>query len=204
MLTYSGQERAVLRRINVSEVVREAGALVIGFLPKPVTLEFDLAAEPLFVNADVRQMKELVTNLMTNGAEAALEGKSPNVTVTTRLEYFDEDYIRLNVPDRETSPGVYVIIEVSDSGSGMDIETQAKIFDPFFSTRFTGRGLGLAAALGIAKGHGGSILVKSQAGGGTTFRVFLPCCPVYRNEPDHAVPIVPHLPTGAQNLAAVY
>jgi len=200
MLIYSGNERAVLRRINVSEIVREAGSLVISSVLKPVTLEFDLAAEPLFVNADVRQMKELLTNLMTNAAEAVLEGKSGHVTVATRLEYFDEDYIGLNVPDKETSPGTYVIIEVSDSGSGMDVETQARIFDPFFSTRFTGRGLGLAAAMGIAKGHGGSILVKSQAGGGTTFSVFLPC-PACRNESDRGAPVMPQVPDDVPNLA---
>jgi two-component system CheB/CheR fusion protein len=202
MLVYAGQERAVLRRINVSEIVREAGSLVAGSVPKPVTLEFDLAAEPLFVNADVRQMKELIANLMTNAAEAVLEGKSGHVTIATRLEYFDEDYIGRNVPDRETSPGTYVIIEVSDSGSGMDVETQARIFDPFFSTRFTGRGLGLAAALGIAKGHGGSILVNSHTGGGTTFRVFLPC-PAPRNEPDRAAPVMPQVPSNCTESAAV-
>jgi signal transduction histidine kinase len=201
MLTYSGQERAVLRRVDVSEIVREAGSMVIGSLPKPVTLEFNPGADPLYVNADVRQMKELVTNLMTNAAEAVWEGKSGRVTVATRLEHFDEDYVALNVPDRQTSPGTYVIIEVSDSGSGMDVETQARIFDPFFSTRFTGRGLGLATALGIAKGHGGSIMVKSHAGGGTTFTVFLPCA-VCRNEPEHAVPVMPQVATDIPNLAA--
>lgn len=184
MLTYSGNERAFLRRLDLSEIVREAGSLALSSLPKPVKLEFDLAPEPLFVNADARQIKQLVTNLLTNGAEAVLEGKSGYIVVTTRLEHFDEEYISLNAPDTETSPGTYAVIEVSDSGSGMNIETQAKIFDPFFSTRFTGRGLGLAAALGIAKGHGGSIVVKSRAGGGTTFRVFLPC-PAPRNEPDN-------------------
>ena len=171
MLTYSGLERAVLRRIDVSEIVREAGSLAMSSLPKAVTLEFDLAAEPLFVNADVRQIKELIRNLVTNRAEAVLECKSRRVTIATRLEYFDEDYIRLNVPDRETSPGKYVIIEVSDSGTGMDIETQAKIFDPFFSTRFTGNGglgLGLAAAMAIAKGHGG--LTRRR-----TSRILPPC-----------------------------
>ena len=184
MLTYSGNERALLRRLNLSETVRQASSLAMSSLPKPVTLEFDLAPEPLFVNADVRQIKQLVTNLVTNGAEAVSEGKSGHIVVATRMEHFDEEYISRNAPDIETSPGTYAVIEVSDSGSGMNSETQAKIFDPFFSTRFTGRGLGLAAALGIAKGHGGSIVVKSRAGGGTTFRVFLPC-PASRNEPDN-------------------
>ena len=72
------------------------------------------------------------------------------------------------------TPGPYVMLTVGDTGHGMTPEVQARIFDPFFSTKFTSRELGLAAALGIVKGHGGSILVKNRAGGGTTFQVFLP------------------------------
>ena len=174
MLAYSGTGRIVLPHIDLAELVREAGSLVKSSMPKLVQLEFDLAADPLFVDADPGQMKLLITSLIVNGAEAVREGETGHVRVTTRPAYAGEEYIRLNVPEKEVSRGTFVVLEVTDSGCGMDPATQARIFDPFFSTKFTGRGLGLAAALGIVKGHGGVILVDSAANGGTTFRIFLP------------------------------
>ena len=80
----------------------------------------------------------------------------------------------------EISPGDYVCLEVADQGVGMDEPTMARIFDPFFSTKFTGRGLGLSAALGIVRGHKGSLTVESEPGQGTTFRIYLPAL---RSEP---------------------
>lgn len=152
-----------------------------------VTLEFDPASEPLFIDADAGQIKRLITNLVTNGAEAIPEGETGHIRVTTRQEHVDEEYIRLNMPDGEMLPGAFAVLGIADSGSGMDPETLARIFDPFFTTKFTGRGLGLAAALGIVKGHRGLILAKSRPGGGTIFKVFLPSS-ASRNEPEQLPP----------------
>jgi CheY-like chemotaxis protein len=87
----------------------------------------------------------------------------------------DRDYFADAIGDPEQhAPGLYVFLEVVDSGLGMDAETLARIFDPFFSTKFAGRGLGLAAVLGIVRGHKGALKVSSQPGQGTTFRILLP------------------------------
>jgi PAS domain S-box-containing protein len=172
MLTYSGETRFVLRHLDLSEIVRETSSVVGRSLPNLIELEVDLSADSLFIYADADQMKQLITNLVINGAEAFGEGETGYVRVTTRQTVPEEERI-LNVAGGETS-GTWVVLEVEDSGSGMDAATQARIFDPFFSTKFTGRGLGLAAALGIVKGHGGSIAVESRSGGGTTVRISLP------------------------------
>jgi CheY-like chemotaxis protein len=76
--------------------------------------------------------------------------------------------------DEPPVAGLYVYLEVTDTGSGMNAETQARIFDPFFSTKFTGRGLGLPVVLGIARGHRGAIRIQSAPGKGSSFRVLLP------------------------------
>jgi signal transduction histidine kinase len=94
----------------------------------------------------------------------------------------------------QAEPGAYVCLEVADNGAGMDPAVLARIFEPFYSTKFTGRGLGLPAVLGIVRSHHGTLKVKSAPGRGTTFRVFLPLKQVDTVHPFDA----PDTPTGGQ------
>jgi signal transduction histidine kinase len=114
-----------------------------------------------------------IMNLVTNAAEAARESGSTIRVRTRGLQLTAPDLVswRIGVPPR---PGNYVMLEVSDDGSGMDERTAARMFDPFYTTKFIGRGLGLAAVLGIVRAHEGAINVVSAPGAGTTFRVVLP------------------------------
>jgi len=109
-----------------------------------------------------------------NGAEA-IGPQGGSVLVQTALQEVDQHYINtMSSAGELLRPGRYVALEVHDSGSGMDEETLSKIFDPFFSTKFAGRGLGLSAVLGIVRAHKGALKVYSEPGRGTSFKVLLP------------------------------
>jgi CheY-like chemotaxis protein len=112
--------------------------------------------------------------------------------VRTTVEPCDRSLLAKAVFGDELVPGSYVVLEVTDTGCGMTADTVAKVFDPFFSTKFTGRGLGLAAVAGIVRTNGGAILIDSELGRGTTVRVLLPIC----GEPSLAPALAASTPPG--------
>jgi PAS domain S-box-containing protein len=175
LLAYSGKGQFVIEAVNVSDVVREIGALVKASIPKSVALRLELNEHVPPIVADRSQIQQLVMNMVINGAEAIGEGRSGSVVVRTGTQHLDEQHIAGgSFQAAGLTPGEYVYVEVLDNGAGMDEQTMAKIFDPFFTTKFTGRGLGLAAALGIVNAHKGAIRVQSAPGEGATFKVLLP------------------------------
>ena len=174
MLAYSGRGQFEKRPLNLNALIQENLHLFEVAVPKNVRLRSE-SAEPLpLIEGDVGQLQQVVMNLIINAAEAI--GERPGtVTVTTGMQAVSaEDDPLWRYTGEPLVPGAYVVLEVSDDGSGMSAETQSKIFDPFFTTKFTGRGLGLAAVLGIVRGHGGGLSVDSEVGRGTRFRLFFP------------------------------
>jgi CheY-like chemotaxis protein len=125
------------------------------------------------IEADVGQLQQVLMNLVLNAAEAIGEQRG-TVSLRTGALDVDQAYATSLFPHASIEPGRFVFLEVQDTGCGMDEATQAKIFDPFFSTKFTGRGLGLAAVLGIVRTHRGALEVSSTPGEGTTFKVLFP------------------------------
>jgi PAS domain S-box-containing protein len=173
LLAYAGKGRFLIESVDVSDLIRQIAGLMQTSIPKSVQLRLELAPELPAVEADVTQLQQLIMNLVINGAEAI--GKQPGtVLITTASQQVDDDYIATVMPPEQISPGLYVNLQVHDTGSGMTPETIEKIYDPFFTTKFTGRGLGLAAVLGIVRGHRGAIKVYSTPGQGTTFKILLP------------------------------
>ena len=173
MLAYSGKGRFVIRAIDLNELVRGTLALARTSVPKKAELTFAPATELPRIRADLLQLRQVLLNLLVNAAESLPEtGGRVAVRIGTmavdRL-WLAGAYLAPDLPE-----GEYVFIEVEDSGCGIAPEQHAKVFDPFFSTKFTGRGLGLAAVAGIVRAHRGAVRFSSEVGRGTTFRVVFP------------------------------
>ncbi|MEI7744434.1 MAG: response regulator [Chloroflexota bacterium] len=171
MLAYSGRGSFVVGPVRLDTLVREIGDLLHRSIAKSATLEYDFAPDLPPVIADATQLRQLVLNLIVNASDA-LEGRPGRIHLRTGWIDLAADAQGV-VPGTETAPGRYVMLEVTDTGHGMDEATVNRIFDPFFSTKAAGRGLGLAATIGIVKGHGGAIRVESAPGTGTRFEVLL-------------------------------
>jgi PAS domain S-box-containing protein len=195
LLAYSGQRGLRMRSLDLSREVQEQSSLLDTLIPKRVELRLDLGVQVPAVQADKVQLQQIVMNLVINGAEACGE-ESGTVWIRTGSAFLDplvpDDYAL--APE---SAGTYAWIEVLDTGSGMSPADLTKIFDPFYSTKFTGRGLGLAAVIGIVRGHRGAIKVTSTLGSGSVFRVFFPCArleedltPTNRSRSDKRVALV--------------
>jgi CheY-like chemotaxis protein len=174
LLAYAGKGNFVTKNLDMSALVREISGLIQTSIPRTVQVRLELAADLPPVLADPSQMQQLIMNLVINGAEAIEEGQNGTVLVTTDSQDVDEMYLQNNFAGETAAPGRYVSLEVHDTGVGIPQELRGRIFDPFFSTKFAGRGLGLAAVLGIVKGHKGMIRVYSEPGKGSTFKVLLP------------------------------
>src|SRR5450755_503409 len=173
LLAYSGKGRFVVRPLDLSELLRQTAPLLRLSVGKNATLRLDLAEKLPAVDADATQMRQVTMNLVVNAAEALGE-RAGVIGIATGVLQAEGDYLRTTFLAPELAEGKYVFVEVSDNGCGMGPDTQAKIFDPFFSTKFTGRGLGLSAVLGIVRGHNGAIKVYSELGRGTSIKLLFP------------------------------
>jgi PAS domain S-box-containing protein len=170
MLAYSGKGKFLVEALNLSALIPEMAGLVRTSIAKKIALHLDLD-EPLpFIQADRGQIQQVFMNLVLNAAEA-IGSHDGLITIKTGVRDVDERFIRLHAEAAALLPGKYVCLEVRDTGCGMDDATKARVFDPFFSTKFTGRGLGLAAVAGIMRGHRGAIVVSSAPGKGSCFTV---------------------------------
>jgi PAS domain S-box-containing protein len=179
LLAYSGKGVFVVRHLDLSTEVREMATLLRTSITKQATLSWELAPDLPPVSADPTQIRQIVMNLITNASDALGEsgGTITLRTGVTRLE--DLEHQRFGAPLQgeealEQKKGPLVYLEIGDTGAGMGPETLSRIFDPFFSTKFAGRGLGLAAVMGIVRSHHGLIRIRTERGEGTVFRVLFP------------------------------
>jgi len=173
MLAYSGRGKFVIETLDLNRLIESMMHMLEVSITKKAVLRFDFSQQLPAVEGDATQLRQVIMNLVINASEAIGE-RSGVIAICTGAMDCDSSYFRDTWLDEGLAPGFYVYFEISDTGCGMDQETIQRIFDPFFSTKFTGRGLGMAAVLGIVRGHKGAIKVYSEPGRGTTFKVLLP------------------------------
>jgi PAS domain S-box-containing protein len=172
LLAYSGRGRFKADPVSINETVQEAADMLRVSLPPGQHITFNLADSNPCVTGDPTQLHQVVMNLLTNAAEAT-EGTQGSITFTTSFSMPPHD-VSLDPPGFIIPSEPMVLLEAQDGGRGMSEETRKRLFEPFYSTKFAGRGLGMAAVLGIVRSHLGAIQVVSTLGQGSTIRIWLP------------------------------
>ncbi len=190
LLAFARRQILEPRILNLNQTVQEALSLLDNVIGKDIEIRDTLAEDLYPVRADPTQVEQVLMNLCINSRDAMPNGGL--LTIETRNAEFTEEQCR-TAPGLK--PGRYAELRVNDDGMGMDAAVREHIFEPFFTTKGTGKGtgLGLATVFGIVKQHGGYILVESEPGLGSTFRLFFPADetgdkseyihPVVENEP---------------------
>lgn len=174
MLTYLGQTSDKHAEVDLVQLCRRSLPLLQAAAPKDVVFNIDLPSPGPIILGNDNQIQQILTNLISNCWEAIGTGRGTiGLTVRTVAPMEISTAHRLPI-DWQVRDVLYACLEISDSGCGIGEKDIEKIFDPFYSTKFTGRGLGLSVVLGIIKAHGGGITLASQAGTGSTFHVYFP------------------------------
>jgi PAS domain S-box-containing protein len=170
LLAFSRKQMLAPRIVNLNEVATENTKMLTRMIGEDIDLVMVPGANLWPVRADAGQIEQVIMNLAVNARDAMPSGGK--LTIETSNVTLDEAYARFHAP---LPPGDYVMVAISDTGNGMDNETQSHIFEPFFTTKGTkGTGLGLSTVYGIVKQSGGYIWVHSEVSRGTTFKIYLP------------------------------
>jgi PAS domain S-box-containing protein len=174
MLAYAGKTMFRVEPAQIDRIVNEACESIRTSIPETIRLEIRSGPELPQVRTDPEHMRQAIVDLVWNAVEAIGESSSGRISIRAEVAEAGRESVRTSGFRPAAASGKYVALEVRDTGCGMDEETQNKIFDPFFSTKFMGRGLGLAAVHGFIRSTGGGVEVDSQPGRGSAFRILLP------------------------------
>jgi PAS domain S-box-containing protein len=172
LLTFSRKQVLQPRLLDLSQLVKGMEKMLKRIIDDEIDLILELEPALMQIKADHDQVEQIVINLAVNAGDAM--GKGGKLTIRTENSLIDEYYSSL-LPDSRS--GMFVCLSISDSGEGIDNKTLQYIFEPFYSTKKIGTGLGLSVVYGIVKQHGGWINVYSKTGKGTVFRVYFPAAP---------------------------
>lgn len=173
LLAYSGKGKFFVAPTDWPALIVDSRSLLEISTPDHARVAYDLDDDPATIEADATQMKQVIMNLFTNAAEALpLDGGE--IVVRTGTMDLDHAGLQHHFRGEELREGLYAYLEVEDTGSGMSPETMERLFDPFYTTKPEGTGLGMAAVLGIVRSHGGAMSVQSNNDQGTTIRIVIP------------------------------
>ncbi len=173
MLAYSGRGHFQVKPQDLNLLVRDVTHLLEVSIPKKIHLRFDLEDGLPAIQADGTQVQQIIMNLVTNAADAIGDAEGV-IQITSGSAFLEARELRIDYHSDALAPGPYVLLEVTDTGCGMPSEVLERIFDPFFTTKVAGRGLGLSAMLGIMRGHGAGLQIRSEVGRGSSFRLCFP------------------------------
>ncbi len=191
MLAYSGKGKFIVEPIALGALINEMRNLIEVSVSKKSLLRYHLADTLPMIKGDVSQVRQVIMNLVVNASEALGE-TSGVISITTGATECDRAQLAECYLHENQAEGLYVFLDVADTGCGMDEKTMSRVFDPFFTTKFAGRGLGMAAVLGIVRGHRGAIRTTSRLGRGSVFTVLFPTS----KEENHPPPPEPDEPNG--------
>ncbi|GAB4239887.1 MAG: hypothetical protein OHK0028_17880 [Deltaproteobacteria bacterium] len=200
LLAFGRKQILAMKTIDLNRVIAEFEGMLSRLIRESIAVTTHLAPDLGMVKADPIQIEQILLNLCINARDAMPDGGK--ITIETADVTLDEEYARTHTSVR---PGPYVMLAVSDTGSGMDAGTREKIFDPFFTTKEKGKGtgLGLATVYGIVKQHGGNIWVYSEPGKGTTFKIYFPRADGAASVDDPASHASSPAPTGPRSVLVV-
>jgi len=173
LLNFAGKALVVNKEVDLTARITELVRLLRASISRKIV--FDCSLDPALptILADDTRITQVILNLLTNAAQAI--GDVPGtISVSARAAHLDANDLRSPYTEDIPKPGRFVILEIEDTGCGINPDKLEHIFDPFFTTKATGRGLGLATVKGIVHGHHGALQVRSKPGAGTTFTVCLP------------------------------
>lgn len=176
MLTYVGQRKMMPQVLDLCELINGAGELLRNNVRPQTEMETVQHHCPLFCLMDPAQITEVVLNLVIN-ADESIKADRGQIRIKTHSASIDKLEHPTPFRDVKLDPGQYACCEISDNGSGIDSNVTDHIFDPFFSTKFTGRGLGLSIAAGIIKAHNGTMQVRTTPGQGSCISIYIPSVP---------------------------
>lgn len=173
ILTYAGEAVIDPKPLDLSQVVGDMTKMFEVAVSKKASLRYHLPSGLPEAEADAGQIRQVIMNFVVNASEA-LGDKEGEISISTSTLRVDDDHPVLGASGESLPPGIYLCMAVADTGCGMDRTAVKRIFDPFYTTKSAGRGLGLATVHGIVRTHRGALLVSSELGKGSTFQVLLP------------------------------
>jgi PAS domain S-box-containing protein len=172
LMLYSGGGELTLVPLHVQRVLANNIKDARGLLGSGIVLEAAIPSDLPEVSGNVVELRRMFANLIRNACEAM--GDTGHLRITAEARYCDQAELDESVSSGEVRPGQFVVVEIADNGCGMSETVQEHLLEPFFTTKETGHGLGIASVLGAARSHGGTLRIDSEEGEGTTFHIYLP------------------------------